>query len=79
MKPRQASLALPGIETHHEPSHSFSAVAWNQSLMARYLTAAPITMSDAERVPVKRTPILSRMMPAMIRKPQTFRINSEAA
>ena len=79
MKPRQASFALPGIETHHELSHSFMAEAWNQSLMATYLMAAPITMSDAERVPVKRMPILSRMIPATIRKPQTFRMYSEAA
>ena len=79
MKPRHASFALPGRATHHEPSHSQKAVVWNQSVMPMYLIAAPTTMRDVERIPVKRTPILSRMMPARIRKPQTLRMYSDAA
>ena len=36
-------------------------------------------MRDAESAPVNLTPILSRMMPAIIRKPQTFKMYSAAA
>ncbi len=43
------------------------------------MIAAPTNISEADSVPVKRTPILSRMMPATIRKPNTLRMYSEAA
>ena len=80
MKPRLAILALPGNATHQLFSHAQNSVAWNQSLIPIYLMNAPITINDAERRPVKRTPILSRMIPAKIRKKQnTFRKYSEAA
>ena len=80
MKPRHAIFALPGRATHQLSSQPQSAVAWNQSLIPIYLMTAPPTIRDAERSPVKRTPILSRMIPAKIRKKQnTFRKNSEAA
>ena len=49
------------------------------SLTAMYFIVAPMTMSDAESVPVKRTPILSSMMPASMRKPQTLSMYSDAA
>ena len=38
---------------------------------------APINIRDAESIPVKRTPILSRMIPARIRNPKTLKMNSE--
>ena len=42
--------------------------------------AAPPTIRDAERSPVNLTPILSRMMPAKMRKKQnTLRKYSDAA
>ncbi len=34
MKPKAASLAVPGISVHHESSHPHKADAVNQSLMA---------------------------------------------
>ena len=34
MKPRAASLALPGMAVHHDESQMSNAVPWNQSLMA---------------------------------------------
>ena len=79
MKPREAIFALPGRAVHHEPSQLQNSVAWNQSVMPMYLIPAPITMSEVERIPVKRTPILSRMIPARMRNPQTLRMYSEAA
>ena len=72
MKPKAAILALPGISTHQLSSHAQIEESWNQSLMATYLIAAPTNIIDADKVPVKRIPILSRMIPARIRKPQTF-------
>ena len=44
-----------------------------------YLMAAPATIREVDRIPVKRTPILSRMIPARIRKPNTLSMYSEAA
>ncbi len=79
MNPKAASLALPGIDVHHELSHSSSAVPWNRLLIAYSFMHAPATISDAERVPVKRTPILSRMIPARIRNPNTLSIYSAPA
>jgi len=79
MNPRQAILALPGRATHHESSQWQKPVAANHGEMPTNLIDAPITISPAERSPVKRTPILSRITPARIRKPQTFRMYSEAA
>ena len=80
MKPRQAIFALPGRATHQLSSQPQKAVAWNQSLIPIYFMTAPPTIREAESSPVKRTPILSRMIPAKIRKKQnTFRKNSEAA
>ena len=79
IKPRDASFALPGISTHQLPSQSQNAVPWNQSLTAMNLISAPATISPAERIPEKRTPSLSRMTPAIIRKPQTLSMYSEAA
>ncbi len=79
MKPRHAIFALPGRAVHHEPSHALNSVAWNHSVIPMNFMDAPSTMSDAESIPVKRVPILSRMMPAIMRKPNTFRIYSEAA
>jgi len=38
---------------------------------------APMNIRDAESTPVKRMPILSRMMPARIRNPKTLKMNSE--
>ena len=79
MKPNMASLAEAGMVTHQEPSHAAKSVVWNQSEMPTYLMAAPITMRLAESVPVKRTPILSRIIPAMMRNPNTLSRNSPAA
>ena len=79
MNPSDASFALPGMAVHHELSHSQNAVAWNHSVMPMYLMVAPITMSDVERMPVKRTPILSRMIPARMRNPNTLSMYSDAA
>ena len=70
MKPRVAILALPGNDTHQLLSQPQNAVSWNQVLTPTYLIAAPMTMSEADRMPVNRTPILSRMIPANIRKKQ---------
>ena len=79
MKPSEAILALAGISTHQEPSHWAKPVVWNQSLTPTNLIAAPKTIRPADRMPEKRTPSLSRRMPARIRKPQTLRMYSEAA
>ena len=79
IKPRAAILALPGIDTHQVPSHSQKAVVWNQSVIPIYLIDAPMNIIEAESIPVKRTPILSRMIPARIRKPQTLRMYSALA
>ena len=79
MNPSEAIFALAGISTHQLPSHCANAVAWNHSLIPMNLMAAPATMSPAERIPEKRTPSLSRMTPAISRKPHTLRIYSEAA
>ena len=79
MNPRLAILALPGIETHQLPSQPQKAVAWNQSEIPTNLMAAPTTIRLALRTPVKRMPILSRMMPARMRKPHTLRMYSDAA
>ena len=77
MKPNIASLAEPGIAGHQALSHS-TVLASAQDI-PKYLIAAPITMSEAESRPVKRTPILSRIIPAIIRKPNTLRRYSPAA
>ena len=55
-------------------------VAANQSEIAMNLMAAPITINDPDKIPVKRIPILSKMIPAKIKKKQnTFKKYSEAA
>ena len=36
-------------------------------------------MREAERMPVNLIPVLSRMIPAMMRKPHTLRMYSDAA
>ena len=77
MNPNIASLALPGIEGHQALSHS--TVLASAQEIPQYLIAAPITMRLALSKPVKRTPILSRMIPAIIRKPKTFSKYSPAA
>ena len=79
MKPRAASLALPGISVHHELSQRSNGVPWNMSEMAYSFMQAPITITDADSVPVKRIPILSRITPAIIRNPKTLRIYSAPA
>ena len=80
MNPSDAIFALPGNATHQLSSHVQNAVVWNQSEMPTNLIEAPMTMSDAERRPVNRIPILSRMIPAKIRKKtKTLRKYSEAA
>ena len=79
INPREAIFALAGISTHQLPSHWAKAVAWNHSLIPMNLIAAPITIKPAERIPEKRTPSLSSITPAISRKPQTFRMYSEAA
>ena len=80
INPRQAIFALPGNATHQLSSQPQKAVAWNQSEMPTNLIEAPITISPAERSPVNRTPILSRIIPAKIRNRQkTLRKYSEAA
>lgn len=79
VKPRAASLALPGISTHHDDSHCSKGVPSNHELMAYSLIHAPANISEAESVPVKRTPILSSMMPAKMRKPNTLSIYSAPA
>ena len=43
------------------------------------LIAAPRTMIAADRTPENLTPSLSRITPAMMRKPQTLRMYSDAA
>ena len=79
MKPSEAIFALAGMLTHQLPSHWANPVVWNHSLTPTNLIAAPATISPAESTPEKRTPSLSRMTPAMIRKPHTFSIYSDAA
>ena len=79
MKPKQAILALAGRVTHHELSQSAKAVVANQSVIPINLIKAPINIIEADNTPVKRTPILSRMTPAMMRNPSTFTIYSDAA
>ena len=79
IKPSEAILALAGISTHQLSSQPAKAVAWNHSLMPTNLMAAPSTIRPAESTPEKRTPSLSSMTPAMIRKPQTLSMYSEAA
>ena len=79
MKPRDAILALPGIAVHQLSSQAHMPVVWNHSLIPTNLMLAPITISEAESTPVKRMPILSRIIPARIRKPHTLRIYSDAA
>ena len=79
IKPNAAILALPGNSGHHELSHKQISDSWKASEIPMYLTAAPTTIKDVDKIPVKRTPILSKMIPATIKKPQTLRINSDAA
>ena len=79
IKPRAAILALAGKAVHHELSHSAKPVVWNHSVIPMNLMTAPPSIMEAESTPVKRTPILSRMTPAMMRKPNTLRMYSEAA
>ena len=80
MNPSEAILALPGNATHQLLSHAQRDVVWNQSEIPTNLIEAPITISDAESSPVNRIPILSRMIPAKIRKKtKTLRKYSEAA
>ena len=50
----------------------------NDSLTAYHLMMAPMSMTAPERTAVKRTPILSRMIPAKMRKnTKTLRNTSE--
>ena len=50
----------------------------NPSLTAYHFTQAPTSMTAAESTAVKRTPILSRMIPAKMRKnTNTLRNTSE--
>ena len=70
MKPNVAILALPGKPVHQLSSQAHISVAWNQSLTPIYLMKAPATIRPALSRPVNRTPILSRMMPAKMRKKQ---------
>ena len=80
MKPSEAILALPGNATHQLLSQAQNSVVWNQSEIPTNLIVAPMTISEAESRPVKRIPILSRMMPAKIRKKKkTLRKYSEEA
>ena len=80
INPRQASFALPGRATHQLSSQAQKAVPWNQSEMPMNLMIAPPTIRPAERSPVNLTPILSRMIPAKMRKRQnTLRKYSDAA
>ena len=79
MKPSDAILALPGRAVHQELSQAQNAVSWNHAEIPMYLITAPATIRDAESTPVNLTPILSSMIPAMIRKPQTLKIYSDAA
>ena len=78
IKPNIAIFAEPGIEVHHELSHTIS-LAPNHSEIPTYLIAAPSTISEAESSPVNRTPILSKMIPAKIKKPKTLSRYSPAA
>ena len=70
MKPSVAIFALAGKDVHQLPSQLQNSVAWNQSLTPMYLMKAPPTIRLADRIPVNLTPILSRMIPAKIRKKQ---------
>lgn len=79
MNPKQAILALAGMLTHHEFSQSAIAVVWNHSVIPMNLITAPTSIMDADNSPVKRMPVLSRITPAMMRKPQTFTMYSDAA
>ena len=80
MKPSDAIFALPGNATHQLSSQAQSPVVWNQSVMPTNLIEAPTTIRLADSSPVKRMPILSRMMPAKMRKKtNTLRKYSEAA
>ena len=79
IKPKAAIFALPGIAIHQEFSHSFIPVVWNQSLMPMNLITAPMNIREADKVPVKRIPHLSSIIPAIIRNPHTLRIYSPAA
>ena len=55
-------------------------LASKESVTAYQLMAAPSTITEPERMAVKRTPILSRMMPAKMRKnTNTLRKGSEPA
>jgi hypothetical protein len=47
--------------------------------MPMNLMSAPMNIIEAESTPVKRTPILSRITPAMMRKPRTLTMYSDAA
>ena len=77
MNPNIANLAEPGIAGHHALSHD--TVLASAHDIPQNLIAAPITISEADNRPVKRTPILSRMIPAKIRNPNTFSRYSPAA
>ena len=79
MNPRAAIFALPGIAGHQLPSQPHISVLWNQSLIPTYFMPAPSTIREADRMPVNRIPILSRMIPAIMRNPHTFSIYSDAA
>ena len=78
INPKAAILAEPGIAVHHELSHT-TLLASNHSDTPIYLIAAPNTIRLADKRPVKRTPILSRIIPAKMRKPNTQSIYSAAA
>ena len=59
-------------------NHASRPEPMNDSLIAYHLTIAPTSIRAHERTIVKRTPILSRMMPAKIRKKaHTLRKTSE--
>ena len=93
MKPMAASLAEAGIPSYHGVIFHHASgrlsmlsikvlkeLASNESVTANQLRPAPITITMPDSTAVKRTPILSRMMPAKIRKKtNTLRKGSEPA
>ena len=93
MKPMAESLAEAGIPSyqgvtfHHACGRLselsmkvFAEDASKRSVTAYQLMAAPSTITTPERTAVKRTPILSRIIPAKMRKnTNTLRNGSEPA
>lgn len=79
MNPIEANLAVGGKLVQNESRNLYSPQSGeNRSLIAYNFIEAPITIIAPDKIPVKRIPILSSIIPAKIRKnAKTLRKYSE--